>query len=182
LDLPGVARVLDGLKEIGLVTEYAIGGAYAVAAFSEAVSTEDLDVFCHLKHGGLLIDLAPVYAHLAGLGYPPEGDAVLIEGFPVQFLVAPTALVNEAIDTAAEVDLAGQRVRVFDLEYLIAIALDLGRPKDKLRIEQMLQVTTRPIDFTRLETLLSRHAPALARVGEASLLDRWKRYILARDG
>lgn len=147
--------------------------------FTEPMYTEDLDVFCHLEGSGLLLSLQPVYAHLRGQGYLPvpgtaHQDSVSIEGVPVQFLVGGP-LVDEAIDQAISVTIAGEPTRVFDLEYLIAIALDVGRVKDRLRIEQLLEVSTRPVEKARLIEIAGRYRPSKPHAGEQSLADRWIR-------
>ena len=46
--------------------------------------------------------LDKLYEELHRLGYESQGDAVLIEGFPVQFLPAPTPLVHEALTEALD--------------------------------------------------------------------------------
>jgi hypothetical protein len=179
-----VVRRINELRAKGLIEQYAIGGAWAVTYFSQPVPTDDLDVFCHLPSKGLLVSLTPIYDYLRELGYgPAEGkhaDSVAIEGVPVQFLVG-NALVDEAIDEAIEVELMGERARIFDLEYVIAIALDVGRAKDSARIETMLEATTRPIDLQRLSSILARHAPHKAKPGEKTLLDRWLKFKEAHD-
>lgn len=179
-----VFKRVNELRAAGLIRQYAIGGAWAVTYFSEPVPTDDLDVFCHLPAQGFLISLAPIYQHLRDLGYQPaEGghaDSILVEGMPVQFLVG-NALTEEAIDQAVEVDLMGERVRIFDLEYVIAIALDLGRSKDRARIETLLETTTRPIEMDRLNAILARYAPERPRARERTLLDRWLKDRRGRD-
>ena len=169
----------------GLIDRYAVGGAWAVTYFSEPVPTEDLDVFCHLPGRGLLLSLTPIYDHLKSLGYlPAEGkhaDSISIEGVPVQFLVGG-ALVDEALVEAIEVDFLGEPVWMLDLEYLLAIALDVGRTKDLLRIEMMLDATTRPIDRTRLDAILGRFIPTRPAAGEKTLVDRWVRLLEERHG
>lgn len=148
------------------------------------IPTDDLDVFCHLPSSSLLISVSPIYDYLKGLGYKPadgqHADSIMIEGVPVQFLVG-NALIDEAIDNAIEIELMGERTRIFDLEYIIAIALDVGRSKDSSRIETMLETTTRPIDTERLHSILARHVPDKPKAGEKSLLDRWKKFKEARD-
>jgi hypothetical protein len=180
-----VLRRVNELREKGLVEQYAIGGAWAATYFSEPILTEDLDVFCHLPSQSLLISLSPIYEHLKNLGYQPadgtHADSIQIEDVPVQFLVG-NALIDEAIENAVEVDLMGERARIFDLEYVLAVALDVGRAKDLSRIDTMLQVTTRPIDQERLRSILVKHSPAKPKLGEKTLFDRWMRLEEARDG
>ena len=184
--LPNLQLVFQRVNQLradGVIEQYAIGGAWAVTYFSEPVPTEDVDVFCHLPGQGALISLSPVYSALHDLGYAPaagtHADSVLIEGVPVQFLVG-NPLVDEAIAQAIEVDLMGERIRIFDLEYVLAIALDVGRAKDRARIGIMLEATNRPIDHQRLESILGRHAPGKPRPGEVTLLDRWSQREAAR--
>lgn len=175
---------VNELRSRGLIEQYAIGGAWAVTYFSEPIPTDDLDVFCNLPSQSSLISLSPINEYLRSLGYrPAEGqhaDSIMIEGVAVQFLVG-NALVDEAIEKAVDVDLIGEPIRIFDLEYVIAIALDVGRWKDFSRIDTMLLTTTRPIDMERLHSLLGRHVPDKPRPREATLLDRWVRYKEARD-
>ena len=150
----------------------------------DPVPTDDLDVFCHLPSQPGLISLSPIYEYLKALGYQPaEGthaDSISIEGIPVQFLVG-NALVDEAIENAIEIDLMGERTRIFDLEYVIAIALDVGRAKDLARIDVMLETTTRPIEMQRLHSILGGHRPDRPKAGETTLLDRWAAYRKALD-
>ena len=185
--MPNLQLVLKRVNELrakGLFRQYAIGGAWAVTYFSEPVPTDDLDVFCHLATRGLLVSLSPIYDYLKGLGYhSAEGehaDSIMIEGVPVQFLVG-NALVDEAIEKAIEIDLMGERVRIFDLEYVIAIALDVARSKDLLRIDMLMETTTRPIDIDRLHSIVGRHLPDKPKAGERTLLDRWMKYKESRD-
>lgn len=180
-----VLRRVNELRAKGIIEQYAIGGAWAVTYFSEPVPTDDLDVFCHLRSQSFLISLSPIYEYLKSLGYQPaeaeHADSIMIESVPVQFLVG-NALVDEAIENAVEVDLMGELIRIFDLEYVIAIALDVGRSKDLSRIDVMLQTTTRPIELERLSSILGRHVPDKRKLGEATLLDRWLNYREGRDG
>jgi hypothetical protein len=179
---PNLAKILRALNDLharGLVKQYALGGAAAAMWFSEPMYTEDLDVFCHLEGSGPLLSLEPIYARLRAQGHQPvtgtaHQDSVSIEGVPVQFLVGGP-LVDEAIDRAIAVTIAGEPTRVFDLEYLLAIALDVGRVKDRLRIEQLLEVSTRPVDQGRLAEILGRHMPSKPHLGERSLVSRWER-------
>jgi len=70
-----------------VIETYAIGGAVAAVFYIEPINTNDLDIFFHVKDSGAELDiLAPLYAYLSDLGYKPEGEAINIEGWPVQFL------------------------------------------------------------------------------------------------
>ena len=87
-------EVLNRLVIQKTIEKYAIGGAMGAMFYAEPVSTFDLDIFVmlpRLESG--LITLSGLYTCLSGMGYMPEGECVLIEGIPVQFLPAYNALV-----------------------------------------------------------------------------------------
>ncbi len=153
--------VIKALEAEGVIGRYAIGGAFAVMLYAEPVATYDLDVFCFLPQKGLLIDLNPLYIALAKQGYHPEAEQVDIEGVPVQFLVPPTPLVEEALREAVDVEMFGVLSRVFTYEHLLAIMAETGRTKDKLRIAQCLESTNPRQDALR--EILERF----------SLLEKW---------
>lgn len=82
-------RVLNELEQKGHLSRYAIGGAMGATFYVEPLLTFDLDVFVVLPQtSGGLLSLAPLYAALRARGYAEEGECVLIEGVPVQFLPA----------------------------------------------------------------------------------------------
>ncbi|PYK02426.1 MAG: hypothetical protein DME63_06720 [Verrucomicrobia bacterium] len=56
-----------------------------------------------------------------------EGEHVVIAGWPVQFLPAGTALLQEALATAVERNVEGTPVRVFSGEHITAIALETAQ-------------------------------------------------------
>lgn len=154
-------RVINSLESEGIIGRYAIGGAFGLLFFAEPAVTFDVDVFCHLPQPGLLVDLAPLYKHLTGMGYETEDEHVRIEGVPVQFLPPTTPLVEEALENAVEMSYHGVSTRVFSYEYLLAIMAETNRPKDRLRIAVSLESATP--DMEKLKSILSKH----------KLLDRW---------
>ena len=90
-------QVLNELEHDGVIERYAIGGAMGATFYVEPLLTFDLDVFVVLpQSAGGLLSLAPLYEALRARGYTEEGECVLIEGVPVQFLPAFNALLEEA--------------------------------------------------------------------------------------
>jgi hypothetical protein len=83
---------------------------------------------------------------------------VVIAGWPIQFLPAGSALVQEALAKAVEKDVEGTPARVFTAEHLAAIALETGRAKDKARVLQFIEANA--IDLDRLQEILTRHGLA----------------------
>lgn len=91
------------------------------------------------------------------LGYAAwDDDKPIVAGWPVQFLPAVKPLELEALAQAV-VHKLNEKVTVSVLrpEHLMALALDLGRPKDRVRLEQFWR--SEAYDQARLRDLLARH-------------------------
>jgi hypothetical protein len=97
----------------GVVEQYAVGGAVAALFYIEPINTNDLDIFFRVGDPSYGLDiLTPLYKYLAGLGYKPTGEAIDIEGWPVQFLPVFNSLLEEAVDQAKEVRFQRTTTRV----------------------------------------------------------------------
>jgi len=151
-------QVLNNLKKRGIISDYAIGGAVASFFYLEATLTEDLDIFIHLESDkGGIIDLSPIFERLAEEGFQEfRQEGVVIGEWPVQFLPATTPLEKEALKFAEEETIEGETVRVFSAEYLMAICVQVGRAKDKIRLDQFLR--DKSFDRTKLADILSQHS------------------------
>ena len=134
-------QAINKLKEKGVIKNYAIGGAAASFFYLEATLTEDLDVFINIEsHEDRIITLSSLFRSLAEEGYKEfKKEGLVIDGWPVQFLPATTSLEKEALEKARTEVIEGQTVRVFSAEYLMAICINVGRPKDKIRLEQFIK-------------------------------------------
>jgi len=151
----------------GIIGSYAIGGAVAAAFYLEPTTTEDVDIFVALETapGRLIVTLEPIYEYLKAKGCDVEGQYINVGGWPVQFLdVEGNPLVEEALKNAIEKDVDGIRARVFTAEYLAAIALQLGRTKDKLRLSQFIE--TKAIQDSLFSNLIERF----------KLQDNWQQF------
>lgn len=151
----------------GVVVNYAIGGATAAGFHGEPLATRDIDVFVFLNaaEGSLLISLVPVFQWFAEKGFSEfDEEGLLVHGFPVQFLTASTKLEREAVEQAITMEWEGGRMRVMRPEHLAAIALSVGRPKDRARVVHLCALP----DFARqrFAEILSRH----------HLFDRWQEW------
>ncbi|PYL63549.1 MAG: hypothetical protein DMF25_10270, partial [Verrucomicrobia bacterium] len=93
-------------------------------------------------------------------GWRVEREHLLIKDFPVQFLVA-SGLTEEAVRNAKQIEYEGVPAKVFQPEYIIAIAASVGRHKDLARIEQLLKQAK--IDKAVLDDILQRYNLKLAR-------------------
>jgi hypothetical protein len=149
-------QVLNELERGGVIERYAIGGAMGATFYVEPLLTFDLDVFVVLPQStaGLLL-LAPLYEALRARGYIEEGECVLIEGVPVQFLPAHNALLVEALGEARETLYEDAPTRVVRAEHLIAICLQTGRDKDRERVRIFREQAE--LDMNYLAGVLQRH-------------------------
>jgi hypothetical protein len=133
--------VIEEITRLGIIKSYAIGGGIAATYYIEPVLTYDLDVFfIPVKEG--LDELAPIYEFARNRGYSEEAEAILIEGFPVQFIPAYNDLVREAVAEALVTRYHNVQVRILRAEYLTAIALQTGRVKDNERVVRLLESET----------------------------------------
>lgn len=149
-------QVLNELERDGVLSRYAIGGAMGATFYVEPLLTFDLDIIVLLPetHSGLLT-LAPVYEALRAKGYVEEGECVVIEGVPVQFLPAYNTLLEEALRDARDMAYQALSTRVLRVEHLVAICLQTGRGKDRERVRILQEQAT--IDAAYLTGILRRH-------------------------
>lgn len=161
--LGGALAVLNSLEADAVIGRYAIGGSIALLFYVEPFFTEDLDIFCHLPQTGTLLTLAPVYERLGALGYVADGEFMQVEGVLVQFLLPPTALVEEALSAAAVVQVEGVSTRIFSYEHLLAIMVETNRPRDRAKIAAALDCVEP--DYEKLSDILHRY----------NLEERWRK-------
>lgn len=153
--LADVFRSLSMMREDGVFSGYAIGGATAVLFYAEPTRTYDVDVFVSSTRTGDLAPLSAIYEWAARAGFPSTGEHVMIHGVPVQFLPAHNRLVADAVASARAIDYEGVVVPVIDPEHLVALALQAGGARRRERAWQLLE--TGRVDRERLRVLLDRH-------------------------
>lgn len=152
--------IINQLEQAGIIGRYAIGGAVAATRYVEPIQTYDLDIFVILPvaPSGLL-SLTPIYNELSRRGSIPQGEFILVEGWPVQFLPVYNALTEEALAQAVEVEFGSTPTRVLSAEHLAAIMLETGRPKDHARLVQFIEFDV--LDRKTLADIVARHGLAL---------------------
>lgn len=159
-----LAELLNELKSAGIILDYAVFGAVAQMRYTEPVATLDADILVVLAETEGLAALSPIYRHCEAKGFLPEGEAIRIGRWPVQFIPVFSALTEEAVREAEMGDLDGSPLRVIGPAHLAVIALSVGRPKDLLRIHSLLDA--RAITAESLEKLALRHG----------LLKQWEKF------
>ncbi len=154
-----VCDVLEQLIVDGALSRYAIGGATAAGFHGEPLATRDIDVFVFLEpdEHRILVSLEPLYQHLSKLGFDQfEEEAILIHGYPVQFLSASPGLETEAVDQSQIAEWENHRLRVMRPEHLAAICLKVGRPKDRARLVYLMDLPQ--FDRALFLDIVHRHA------------------------
>lgn len=160
-------QVLNELERDAVLSRYAIGGAMGATFYIEPLLTFDLDIIVVLPQtkAGLLT-LTPLYEVLRAKGYAEEGECVVIEGVPVQFIPAYNALLEEALREAREMPYQATFTRVLRVEHLVAICLETGRPKDRERVRILREQAA--LDDVYLTGILRRH----------QLEEKWKEWMV----
>lgn len=173
MSLQKTIEVVAKLADQGAIKQYAITGAVAALNYVEPALTQDLDVLVSVgdfdEHKSGLILLTPIASALRKMGYTKRSDVGFwIEDWPVQFLPVASALDEEALMQAIDVDFRGAdrpfKARVLKPEYLVATALKVGRLKDLARVDAF--VDQKAVDLTALKTVLKRF----------DLMPAWKAY------
>jgi hypothetical protein len=159
-----VAQLLNEMLTAGVIADYAIFGAVAQMRYTEPVATLDADVLVAVPAPQRLDVLAPIYRFCLGKGYAPDGDAVRVGAWPVQFIPVFNSLTREALAQAETADLEGVPLRVVRADHLAVIALSVGRAKDFMRILALLESGS--VSADRVEDIAAQHG----------LADAWKRF------
>lgn len=157
--------VLNKMADDRIIAGYVIGGAIAAMFYIDPVETADLDIFVLFPQDKLIVSLEDLFGYLRDLGYDEfSAEGVIVEGMPVQFLPAFSPLLQEAYEQAVLQQVGAVPARVASLEHLMAVMLEVGRPKDKLRLANCLHSTS--FDEAKLIQVLERF----------HLTDRWTKF------
>jgi hypothetical protein len=159
-----LAHLLNEMRSAGVIENYAMFGAIAQMRYTEPVATLDADVLVAVPSPDRLDPLGGIYEFCAARGYQPEGEAIHVGAWPVQFVPAFSALTREAMGEAETADFDGVPLRVSRADHLAVIALSVGRPKDYARILALLESGS--VSRDEIEGLADRHG----------LREAWQRF------
>jgi hypothetical protein len=148
----------------GVIADYALFGAVAQMRYTEAVATLEANVLVSIAHSDGFDVLTPIYEFCTKRGYVPEGEAIQIGPWPVQFIPVFNQLTREGLNEAEKADLEGVPLRVIRAVYLAVIALSTGRAKDFAQILALLESGS--VTREEIGALAQRHG----------LLEAWKRF------
>lgn len=133
-----VLKRLNRIKKTGIIKDYAIGGAHAVAYYLEPIKTIDLDIFIYADSDQ---DFYIFRSYIKKSGFKIRGTYVIVDDIPVHFL--PGSLhpfVNEAIKKAKRIRVKNIPTKVLTVEYLMLSLLLAYRLKDKMVIPDLLKL------------------------------------------
>ncbi len=147
--LPDVLIELNALVKTGMISDYAIGGGYAVIFHVIPYSTFDLDVFVILNNEN---DFHKLYEYYRQKGNKIEDVYIYIANMAVQFFPNISLLSDIAIKEAQRTQVKGVPTKVITVEYLIALLLVPFRPKDKIHISELIKKA----DMDKLNKILKR--------------------------
>lgn len=152
-----VAQLLEAMKAAGVVLDYALFGAVAQMRYTEPMATLDVDVLVLLGEdsSASLEALSPIYSYCRDRGHVPEGEAIRVGSWPVQFIPVFSPLTEEAVRTADTEAMEGVPLRVVGAEHLAVIALSVGRAKDYARILALLEAGA--VRKEAIQALATRH-------------------------
>lgn len=156
--MQNVIHTLDEMVRDGVIEDYVVGGATAVLYFSiPHFITEDIDIFIYLKSqpASSLIDVSLIYNYLiTKKNARIQGEYIIVDGFPIQFLVPYDELSKEAFANAIPITSENMRFKIFSIEYSMAIMIQLGKEKYIERVRTL--VRHRLFDEKKLESLLEK--------------------------
>jgi len=159
-----LAQLLNGMREAGVISDYALFGAAAQMRYTEPVATLDADILVTVPGPEGLDKLGLIYQFCATKGYHPEGEAIQVGAWPVQFVPVFSPLTRDALEQAETADFEGAPFQVVRAVHLAVIALSVGRAKDFTRILALLESGS--VTRQELAGLTARHG----------LADAWKRF------
>lgn len=141
---------LNRLKKTGVIKDYAIGGAHAVAYYLEPIKTLDLDIFVFAESDE---DFYIFRTYIKKAGFRMRGTHVIIDDTPVHFLPGSLhPLINEAVRRAKRIRIRSIPTKVLTVEYLIVSLLMAFRLKDKMVIPDLLGLA----DMEKLRGIIER--------------------------
>jgi hypothetical protein len=157
--------IINDLKSAGLIKRYAITGGMAALFYVEPLVTFDLDLLVLVPDEESLNPLASISEYLGRLGYPTEGEHLVVEGIPVQFLLPYNDLTREALERSQSALYDDLSTPVVSVEFLMAIMVQTWRAKDRQRLVLFLEEAH--FDNKLLREILVRH----------QLEGRWEQWI-----
>lgn len=133
-----IISMFNDMEKEKVIDSFVIGGATALTYYSAPIVTEDVDIFFIPISKSLFIDISPVYNYIKSHADAKEkGEFIVVDGIPVQLLTPHDDLHKEAYEHCIQVSENGKKFKVFSIEYLMAIMIQLGKMKYKYRLSTL---------------------------------------------
>lgn len=126
----------------GVIGKYAIGGAFAATLLDEPIATADVDIFFLFERAGegLVLDMSHIYEFARRRGFKADHEFIVIHGWLVQFVESGAdPLWRDAVSAPQIVEVGTVEVPVIKPEFLVAMWLSAGRPKDYEKIARFIE-------------------------------------------
>jgi len=165
IKMADVAAVLADMQQQGVIGPHAVGGASAVAFYSEPIATKDLDIFFLFEppQSNVILSMEPIYKYCRENGYAFDHEFIVIKGWPVQFVECGNEpLWKDALAKSVAFSFDGGSIDVLPPEHLAAMWASVARPKDILKIQHFAE--SKVLDLEKLKEILVRF----------ELLDVWR--------
>ena len=130
--------LLNELKEMKIIEDYAIGGGHAIIHHNIEYASIDLDIFAIVVSEDSLHMLQPIYKYFRERGYGTKKEHIYVGDVPIQIFPNVSPLHNDAVKEADKVEVVGIPTKVIGVEHLIALSLIPFRQTDKWRIRELL--------------------------------------------
>ena len=137
-ELAEAITLLNELKELKIIEDYAIGGGHAIIHHNIEYASIDLDIFAIVVGEDSLRMLQPIYEYFRERGHKTKQEHIYVGDVPIQIFPNVSPLHNNAVEEANKVEVGGITTKVIGVEHLIALSLIPFRKTDKWRIIQLL--------------------------------------------
>ena len=145
------------MRKNGIIGKYAVGGASAVAFYTEPIATKDLDIFFLFEppQNSIVLSLEPIYDYCREKGFTFDHEFINIGGWPVQFVESGHDLLwREALKNSKTFSFDGESLDVLPAEHLAAMWAMVARPKDILKIQHFAEAEV--LDPSILKDIIDR--------------------------
>ena len=157
LKMINVATALADMRTLGIIGKCAVGGASAVAFYTEPIATKDLDIFFLFDppQDGLILSLETIYNYCRKKGYNYDHEFIIIGGWPVQFVESShDPLWKDALTNAITFSFDETSIDVLRPEHLAAMWSSVARAKDVLKIQHFAESDV--LEAEKLKRVLSQ--------------------------
>jgi hypothetical protein len=142
IKLTDVASVLHDMHTKRIIGRYAVGGASAVAFYTEPIATKDLDIFFLFEppQSSAIVSLESIYDYCRENGYIYDHEFIFVGGWAVQFVESGhVPLWRDALANAVTFSFDGVSIDVLPPEHLAAMWAGVARAKDVLKIQHFAE-------------------------------------------